>query len=393
MAHGAWGYDSGYEGYRFGYSLSMDYPYIIAGAPGQYYELISPGAAYIFMSEGGTWAHKATLTATNPQENDYFGVSVAIDDDYAMVGSPGTGPSSVYVFNRGVAGWSLRDTLTFGETALDDQFGTSVALSGNYGIVGAPGTPWNTDYPGAAYTYLVSRVNISADHEKIVYGDSTTLSWSFVDATSVTIDNGIGEVSGSGSIPVSPTETTTYTITATGPWGTFTDSVTVIVVPFAISIDSPLEGDTIHRPDTRVEGTIRNPLGLEIGITVNEVIAIVDGDQFVANHVFLEEGENTITATAVDMEGIMETASIAVFAETTGDYVRITADPESGVAPFETTLRVAGSFTFAGEPTLTYTGPGEVEFLENPKENEYTVRLTTEGVYHFTVEAIDDQDA
>jgi len=397
MAYGAWGYDRGYEGYRFGYSVSIDYPHIIAGAPGQDFELVSPGAAYIFTNKGGTWTHKASLIAANPQEYDLFGVSVAIDDDYAMVGSPGAGaygsggPNSVYLFARDGEIWTLRDTLTFGETALDDRFGASVALSGNYGLVGAPGTYWNTDYPGAAYIYLVSRVNISADHEKIVYGDSATLSWSFTDATSVIIDNGIGEVSKSGSFTVSPTETTTYTITATGPWGTFTDSVTIVVVPFTVSIDSPLDEEIIYRPDTRVEGTIRNPLNRELGITVNGIIAIVDGERFVANHVLLDQGENTITVTAVDMDGNTETASITVFAETTGDYVRITAEPESGVAPFETTLRVVGSFPFAGEPTLTYTGPGQVEFLENPGENEYNVEIMSEGVYHFTVEARDEQ--
>lgn len=32
-----------------------------------------------------------------------------------------------------------------------------------------------------------------------------------------------------------------------------------------------------------------------------------------------------------------------------------------------------------------------MEFIENPNENEYSVRMTTEGVYYFAVEAIDDQ--
>jgi glucodextranase-like protein len=87
---------------------------------------------------------------------------------------------------------------------------------------------------------------------------------------------------------------------------------------------------------------------------VNGIIALVYGNQFVANHVPLEEGENTITATAADTDGNTVEISITVNAETTGDY--ITADTESGVSPVETTLSIEGSFTFADAPSLTYFG-------------------------------------
>jgi len=192
----------------------------------------------------------------------------------------------------------------------------------------------------------------------------------------------------SGSLMRSPTQTTTYIITASNPVETLTASITVTVIPINISINSPLDGDTITRPDIMVKGTAANPLGSEVGITVNGIVAMVEGDQFAANHVPLEEGENTITATAVDWEGNIAIASITVYAETEGEYIRITADTESGTSPLETTLRIEGSFTFT-DPYLTYTGPGVVEFLEGPEENEYTVSMTTEGIYYFTAEVTD----
>ena len=49
----------------------------------------------------------------------------------------------------------------------------------------------------------------------ICIGQSANLSWSSVNATSVSIDQGIGSVSVSGNRSVSPTVTTTYTITLT----------------------------------------------------------------------------------------------------------------------------------------------------------------------------------
>lgn len=74
-------------------------------------------------------------------------------------------------------------------------------------------------------------VDIQATPETIREGESTTLSWVFSNATSCSIDHGIGEVQLGQTLAVSPTATTTYTITAVGPGGTRTDKVTVNVIP------------------------------------------------------------------------------------------------------------------------------------------------------------------
>jgi len=63
----------------------------------------------------------------------------------------------------------------------------------------------------------------------IVVGESSTLSWSVTDATTVTIDHGVGTVDLSGTNPVNPIVTTTYTLTATNTAGIVTASVTVTV--------------------------------------------------------------------------------------------------------------------------------------------------------------------
>jgi hypothetical protein len=130
---------------------------------------------------------------------------------------------------------------------------------------------------------------------------------------------------------------------------------------------------------------VSNAAGNETGVVVNGVLAMVYGNEFVANHVPLEEGENTITAAATDTAGNTLSAEITVTADTTGDYIWITVDEESGVTPFEATLSVEGTFSFI-DSVLTYTGPDEVEFLENPNENEYTVRIETPGLYFFIAE-------
>jgi hypothetical protein len=72
-------------------------------------------------------------------------------------------------------------------------------------------------------------ISFTANPTSIASGASSTLTWSTANATSVTIDNGVGSKPASGSASVSPTTTTTYTLTATGPSGTSTARATVTV--------------------------------------------------------------------------------------------------------------------------------------------------------------------
>src|ERR1043166_3310302 len=76
----------------------------------------------------------------------------------------------------------------------------------------------------AAITYVraaqaAPSISFSANPDDIATGQTSTLVWNTTDATSVTIDNGVGSQPVSGSVVVQPTLTTTYTLTATGPRG------------------------------------------------------------------------------------------------------------------------------------------------------------------------------
>lgn len=65
---------------------------------------------------------------------------------------------------------------------------------------------------------------------EIKRGTSCTLSWDVTNATTVEIDNGIGQVSSSGSTTINPTDTTTYKLTATNSDGQTTRTCKVEVV-------------------------------------------------------------------------------------------------------------------------------------------------------------------
>ncbi|HEV3200150.1 MAG TPA: OmpA family protein [Bryobacteraceae bacterium] len=95
----------------------------------------------------------------------------------------------------------------------------------------------NTDNLSASATTSVSVVAptapvivlFSATPAAILPGQSSTLTWSVQNSTSVTINPTLGAVAASGSSSVSPTATTTYTLQATGPGGTVQATVTVQV--------------------------------------------------------------------------------------------------------------------------------------------------------------------
>jgi peptidoglycan-associated lipoprotein len=72
-------------------------------------------------------------------------------------------------------------------------------------------------------------VSLQANPTSINTGDSTTLSWTSTDATQLTIAPGVGAVTAQGSTKVTPSDSTTYTITASGPGGSADSSVRVTV--------------------------------------------------------------------------------------------------------------------------------------------------------------------
>jgi len=72
-------------------------------------------------------------------------------------------------------------------------------------------------------------VRFDATPNNITPGQQSTLTWIVQGATSVTINNGLGNVAAAGSTTVSPTATTTYTLTAVGPNGNVTANAIVTV--------------------------------------------------------------------------------------------------------------------------------------------------------------------
>jgi hypothetical protein len=98
---------------------------------------------------------------------------------------------------------------------------SSVTATTQVIVTGAAPPPTPTGQP-VVNSFIASPSTIS-------YGGSTTLSWSVTNATSVTIDNGVGAVGSLGSTVVIPAATITYTLTASNSAGSSTATALVLV--------------------------------------------------------------------------------------------------------------------------------------------------------------------
>ena len=150
-------------GDSFGLSVSIDGDYAVVGAydadAGNVYE---SGAAYIFRRDGAGWVEQAKITASDAKEGDEFGVSVAIDGDYVVVGDDNANSDNlrdsgaVYIFKRQGTGWLEQAKITAGSADEGYDFGYSVSLSGPYAIVGDYyGNSDEIDESGAAYIFSI----------------------------------------------------------------------------------------------------------------------------------------------------------------------------------------------------------------------------------------------
>ena len=131
---------------NFGYAASISNSYAIVGAYGEDDAGGSTsGKAYIFNPATGALLHTLdNPNAYSTSASDQFGISVAINDSYAIVGAyteddaGGTNSGKAYIFNpsTGALLHTLNNPNAYG-TSASDFFGATVAISDSYAIVGA----------------------------------------------------------------------------------------------------------------------------------------------------------------------------------------------------------------------------------------------------------------
>lgn len=179
------------------------------------------------------------LTATNSVSQDNAAVTVVVQKPQAQLLACYATPTNIIAGESATLNWQ---SLNADKVTIDNGVGT-VAKSGN--VVVTP--TQNTNYVVTATNAFGSAtcsigvtvtpgqmpriLKFFANPLTILVNQQSALIWAVDNATSLTIDQGVGTVTPTGSVGVSPAQTTTYTLTATNSFGSVTATATVTVTP------------------------------------------------------------------------------------------------------------------------------------------------------------------
>ncbi|MBK9264342.1 MAG: FG-GAP repeat protein [Polyangiaceae bacterium] len=160
----------------FGFSVAMSGDTIIIGTPYEDSAAQDAGAAYVFVRKNGDWLFEQKLVAPDFGATRWFGYSVAIDGDNAIVGSPQADGNmldagAAYVFSRTNGSWSALPKIVASDGKPSDMFGHAVAISGNSLLVGCPKSDAKGIDAGAAYVFVWNGAQY-AEQKKLLTADA-----------------------------------------------------------------------------------------------------------------------------------------------------------------------------------------------------------------------------
>ncbi len=145
----------------FGRSVAVSGDTAVVGAPGDDIGAnTSQGSAYVFTRSGTNWTQQQKLTSSDGAAGDVFGYSVSISGDTIVVGAyladvgANADQGAAYVFTRSSGTWTQQAKLTASDGAAGDFFGWSVSLKSDIAIVGAPFDDVTATDEGSAYIFM-----------------------------------------------------------------------------------------------------------------------------------------------------------------------------------------------------------------------------------------------
>lgn len=157
----------------FGSDVSVNGDYLLVGAEQGNVAAGYTGSAYIFERDGtGNWSELQEIVASQVASIDRFGKSVSFDGNHILVGaylkeigSAGDGGAAFMFEKDGTGFWNETAVMYDPDASSSDYFGFSVAVSGDYAIVGAyqedeDETEMNTiNQAGSAYIFNINEPN------------------------------------------------------------------------------------------------------------------------------------------------------------------------------------------------------------------------------------------
>ena len=111
---------------------------------------------FLSIALSADWDNEQKLTSSDAATYDYFGISVSIDGDYAVISAwkdddNAYNSGSAYIFLRSGTTWTEQAKLTPSGGAIEDHIGCSVSIDGDYAVIGASHDDDIGSYSGSAY--------------------------------------------------------------------------------------------------------------------------------------------------------------------------------------------------------------------------------------------------
>ena len=189
-----------------------------------------------------------------------------------------------------------------GELSVSAEFETSSLSAGEHVIsftVQDNNDAWSAEATGAVRVLAVASISVridsfTASHAAIAKGDSVTLAWNVSNATTVSIDQGVGSVSPVGTALVTPGATTTYTLSATGGGST-------VVAKITVTVQQSMSGATLTA-DSEASGYVRSSGAYTTGfVYVGDDSSNRDFQGFVTFDISHIPASATITRVTIDL--------------------------------------------------------------------------------------------
>jgi hypothetical protein len=154
-------------GSEFGTSLAVQGRRALIAAT---YELAGDGHVYVYERDASDqWLRVADLVSSDPFPGNWFGWSVALDGDRALIGA--YGDAVAIFFERDSAGhWLQVQRVRGHDTVFQDRFGHAVALAGDHALIGA--FEAHTSVSGSGAVYAFTRSTSWTETQKIVPADA-----------------------------------------------------------------------------------------------------------------------------------------------------------------------------------------------------------------------------
>jgi len=146
---------------HFGRAVSISGETALIGAPFDDDNGRHSGSAYAFRFDGSTWSQEAKLLAEDGAADDFFGYAVSFSRDTAVIGAyqtdeQGYNSGAAYVFRRSGSKWSREAKIVPADGAPTDYFGVSVAVCDDIAMIGARYDDDNGINSGSAYSYVMT---------------------------------------------------------------------------------------------------------------------------------------------------------------------------------------------------------------------------------------------